>query len=713
MCARIGWEVSMRTGLESGADGRCGRRALPAPRTGVRPSARSAPVLGLFRDNEDGFTSVSVALAILLSLTLVFSAAAAGWVGAKSSEVQRVADAGAMAGQNSVAAFCTVAQVLDACVLSMGLAGLVTLGAGLVLSCVPATVAAGAKMVEAAGKVLEARRDFSRSAAEGIQRLEATLPLLVVANSASCIAANSDGDPGYLGCAVPFPLESESDFSALEEEVDDAGMDDLADEMARESQRAKEAQERVDAAREKGWRADCGSEPYCLRERAGRLAGLSGAENPDYASADGWTFGAPLLRARRYYEARLAACAVAGADAEELTDAACRRAYYEFALGEVRAGSYEELDNGTVVADLPQLPKNAEETRQTALYTRGSWPCTQEAAGRTLHSAASCPGAAGAASGTASLSQLDSGAVQRCAVCQMDVGELGRVASASTTIDNGFEHHWAKVVQAAQEYEDAADELARAQEASRDLAERGSSAFSQAIKQLGVTRVKLCPPGAWGCVAVVARGEGEQAPAALTSAFLDSFELPAGVAVSAAALAPDESTGQNNVLASFFDRLSGSGSLVGGAADGVMELWGSLLVGYGSAYGGVADAGSGFLDKLDGVLGGSVGSWLKGRLSDVLHGAGLDPVDMRLRKPALTNSQDVLEKSGFSQGPLVRKLLQALPEAGSVGDYVRALGLVLVDEVASEKFTVATIRVPGVGLEVPLTIDLSGLGELT
>ena len=97
----------------------------------------AAPALSVFRDNEDGFTTVAVALALLLSLTLVFSSAAAGWVASRSSEVQRVADAAAMAGDNAVAAFSTVVQVIDACVLSLGMAGIVTYGAGIVASCVP------------------------------------------------------------------------------------------------------------------------------------------------------------------------------------------------------------------------------------------------------------------------------------------------------------------------------------------------------------------------------------------------------------------------------------------------------------------------------------------------------------------------------------------------------------------------------------------------
>ena len=362
--------------------------------------------LGAFRDDEGGFTTVAVAIALLLSMTLVFASASAGWVASRSSEVQRVADAAALAGSNAVAGFTTVAQVLDACVLSMGLAGTVVFGAGLVASCVPGLTSVGVELCATGERILEARRGFARTAAAGLERLEATLPLIVVANSASCVAANSGEGLSYTGCAIPLPTTSASDFSALLADVDDSAMSELSEEMRAASEEAQEARERALDALERGWFADCGSTPYSLYERAGTLAGLAGSQNPYHASADTWGFGVALLRARRYYAARLAAERVEGSSAERLTDAACRRAYYEYALGEVRSGFWVENEDGTVEAGLPRLPRNADETRACELYTQAIWPCTNEGGARVLHAASSCPGARGAASGSASLAQV-------------------------------------------------------------------------------------------------------------------------------------------------------------------------------------------------------------------------------------------------------------------------------------------------------------------
>ena len=134
-----------------------------------RPSVREA--VSLFRDDEGGFTTVAAAVSLLLSLTLVFASASAAWVSARSAEVQRVADAAAMAGANVVARFSTIAQVVDACVLSMGITGVVVYGGGLVASCVPGLTSTGLELCAAGGRILEARRSFASSAADGLAAL--------------------------------------------------------------------------------------------------------------------------------------------------------------------------------------------------------------------------------------------------------------------------------------------------------------------------------------------------------------------------------------------------------------------------------------------------------------------------------------------------------------------------------------------------------------
>lgn len=667
--------------------------------------------ISLFLTDEGGYTTIAVALAILVSLALAFSVAGVEAISARSADVQTVADSAAMAGADVVSSFTTVATVLDACVLSMGIAGVLVLGAGLVLAAIPGLQPASAEVEKVGCKIIDARRRFAAKASEGLERLEGTLPLLVVMNSASCVSANSSGQMRYTGVAIPFPQESGSDFSSLQDEADGDEVSEDADALSKATERAEEAKRRADAERTAGWYADCGSSPYCLHERAGALAGLSGAANPFYATPDAWTYGAALVRARNYYQRRIATEQPEGQGIEALTDSLARAAFYDYAYDRVMAGHYTEGEDGSVDLDLPGLPGNTDEVRGTPLYTDARWPCTQEDGKAVLHSSATCPGARGAYLGVASVSDIESGAVSLCPDCGMSVGDLGKATAASTSIDNGFEHHWRIVCESARRYQQARNEQAAAEREQKEAADKASDAFDRALDALKVDRPKLCPPGAWGCVAVVGRGEGAQIPSELTSAFLAPGELPASVALSAATLAPDDQTAENNVLSRFFDGVAsgGEGTTAGGVADGVGEMWGRLLVSYGSAYESVSGIADRVLSKTGEGENSKTLRWVRKRLAQIVSDAGFEPCDLRLRKPVLCNSQDVLSQAGYDGVGRAREFVESLPNGASPQDVARALGQEVADEVGGTTFTVAELPIPGTDLTVPLTIDLSEL----
>ena len=206
-----------------------------------------------------------------------------------------------------VAAYVTVAQVLDALVLSLGLVGMLTFAIGLVLSALPVVSVAAPPVLEAAQSVLGSRGRLATSGARGLKALEDAVPYLVAANSFLTVRANGTRDASYIGIAVPYPLEGESDFGLLDS-------DDAADQVRDLKERgekideftelAAEQKALADEALERGWRADCGDNP-CMCERAWALAGLSGALNPTYPSSAGWNFGGAHTQARAYYRCRL------------------------------------------------------------------------------------------------------------------------------------------------------------------------------------------------------------------------------------------------------------------------------------------------------------------------------------------------------------------------------------------------------------------------
>ena len=675
-----------------------------ACRRGVTPLS-----LGLFVRDDGGYTTVAVALALLVSLTLVFSAAAVQWGTARAADVQEVADATAMAGVNVVAGFTTIAQVVDACVLSLGLAGVMVSGAGLIAMIVPGAQEVGARALDLGGRVLEARQRFARSAAQGLQRLERALPALVAFNSASCVAANTRGGLSYVGAAVPVPLSSESDYGFLDYGISNADMTEKAREMADAAEQKEEAEQTARAAKERAWRADCVDDPRCMRSRAEDLAGLYGGANPFYASAAAWHFEYARSRAERYYAQRLNIEGPAGEDIEELTRSAVRTQFYRYAHERLAEATCIEGEGHTYL-DLPELPRNSQMMRETWLYDEVLWPCTDEEGGRTLHSCLDCPAAQGAPAGMASLADLEGGWVEHCAVCDMDVAAMGSVAAASTNTTSGFEHYWRIVVEESRIYQDARERADAADEELRRLGDEGADLFERAIEALAVDRPTLRPAGYLGCVSVVSRKAGATVPSQLTTAFLPGTDLPAGLALSAATLAPDNDTDGNTVLSRVFDGFATEESPTIPILGNVCELWGRLLMGYGSAYGTVSDAADRLFDGAELLGGGRIAHWFADKLSAIVKAAGFEPADMRLRKPVLVNSQQVLDRAGLSQLGTIRALLQELP--GSAEEIRTVNWQRLSGELGTGMLTIGTLPIPGIeGAGIPLSIDVSRLLE--
>ena len=71
----------------------------------------------LFAD-EHGFTTMSMVLSLLITLSLLFTAAQVYRIQSASAEVQDIADAAALSAETQVAEFMVIARFCDAVVLS-------------------------------------------------------------------------------------------------------------------------------------------------------------------------------------------------------------------------------------------------------------------------------------------------------------------------------------------------------------------------------------------------------------------------------------------------------------------------------------------------------------------------------------------------------------------------------------------------------------------
>lgn len=668
---------------------------------------------------EDGaYTTLSSAVVILVVLTLLFSSTAAIWSMSRAGDTQVAADSGALAGANVVASYHTAATVVDASILSLGLAGFATIGTGLVAILIPGAELAAGDMVDTGIEIIKTRNKFAKSASEGLQKIETALPYLVAARATQAVSAQETEGATYTGTALAVPRTSESDFAALEgSEISTDAIKDTSKDLERAADELQKASEETAKAKERAWLADCGgSDPAsvgscsCMWERARSLAKLSDIENPHYASSVTWEPQVALDRAKAYYRLRLANEAPQGSSVETKAESAARKAFYTYASAEVNR-AYITEDGDRATSYIPLLPRNTDEVRATELYTDAAWPTSTNDGKTYLHYGTSCPNyKKGTPGGLASVAAYDG--QDKCNRCHFGVSSLGAVAAPSTSIENGFEYHFDRFKDALKEYVECRNKELELMRQTEDEADRAGNAFDEAIKTLSGERPRIAPPGRNGVVALAVSG-AISSPDELNSSFNTTVRLGDRGAISAAVLAPDDATAQNNVLSRFFSTLEERSGGVVGVLDGVMDVWGRLLVGYGDIQSSADELMDEMIDGLGGSSGalGSIASWLGDTVSASVAALGLEPCDLRLRKPVLTDTANVIKSPGSDITGLskVQDKLRSIPLGVTDPKALcEALEYQVERTISGTVFTLAEIPLPGGG-SIPLTVDVATL----
>ena len=668
---------------------------------------------------EDGaYTTLSSAVVILVVLTLLFSSTAAIWSMSRAGDTQVAADSGALAGANVVSSYHTAATVVDASILSLGLAGFATIGTGLVAILIPGAEPVAGNMVDTGIEIIKTRNKFAKSASEGLQKIETALPYLIAARATQAVSAQDTDSVTYTGTALAVPRTSESDFAALKgSEISTDTIKDTSDDLERAAEELRKASEDTAKAKERAWLADCGgsdkgsvSSCSCMWERAKSLADLSGAQNPHYASSVTWEPQVALDRAKAYYRQRLANEKPLGEGPEKQADSAARKVFFAYASEEVERAYITEKD-GKVSARIPFLPRNPDEARTTELYTDARWPTSEVDKVTYLHYGTDCPNyKKGKPGGLASVADFDGH--ETCSECHFGVSSLGYVAIATTSVERGFEYHFDKFKEALEDYVECRNKELELERQTEDEADRVSNAFDQAIKALSGERPRIAPPGRNGVVAFAVSGD-IASPDQLNSSFNTAVELGSRGAISAAVLAPDEATAQNNVLSRFFSTLKERSGGVAGVLDGVMDVWGRLLVGYGDIQGSADELMDEMIKGLGGGSGalGSIASWLGDTVSASVAALGLEPCDLRLRKPVLTDSANVIKSPGSDIAGLsqAQDKLRSIPLGVTDPKALcEALEYQVERTINGTVFTLAEIPLPGGG-SIPLTVDVATL----
>ena len=668
---------------------------------------------------EDGaYTTLSSAVVILVVLTLLFSSTAAIWSMSRAGDTQVAADSGALAGANVVSSYHTAATVVDASILSLGLAGFATIGTGLVAILIPGAEPVAGNMVDTGIEIIKTRNKFAKSASKGLQKIETALPYLVAARATQAVSAQDTEGATYTGTALAVPRTSESDFVALEgSEISTDVIKDASKDLERAADELQKASEETAKAKERAWLADCGgSVPAsagscsCMWERAGNLAKLSGEQNPHYASSVTWEPQVALDRAKAYYRQRLADEKPQGSSVEMKAESAARKAFYTYASAEVNR-AYITEDGDRATSYIPLLPRNTDEVRATELYTDAAWPTSTNDGKAYLHYGTSCPNyKKGTPGGLASVAAYDG--QDKCNRCHFGVSSLGAVAAPSTSIENGFEYHFDRFKDALEDYVECRNKELELMRQTEDEADRAGNAFDEAIKTLSGERPRIAPPGRNGVVAFAVSG-AISSPDELNSSFNTTVRLGERGAISAAVLAPDDATAQNNVLSRFFSTLEERSGGVAGVLDGVMDVWGRLLVGYGDIQGSADELMDEMIDGLGGSSGalGSIASWLGDTVSASVAALGLEPCDLRLRKPVLTDSANIIKSPGSDITGLskVQDKLRSIPLGVTDPKALcEALEYQVERTISGTVFTLAEIPLPGGG-SIPLTVDVATL----
>lgn len=695
-----------------GLAGRCRPRARR-----MRGGFMSRAGIDLFI--EDGaYTTLSSAVVILVVLTLLFSSTAAIWSMSRAGDTQAAADSGALAGANVVSSYHTAATVVDASILSLGLAGFATIGTGLVAILIPGAELAAGDMVDTGIEIIKTRNKFAKSASKGLQKIETALPYLVAARATQAVSAQDTEGAIYTGTALAVPRTSESDFVALEgSEISTDAIKDTSKDLERAADELQKASEETAKAKERAWLADCGgSVPAsvgscsCMWERVRSLAKLSDIENPHYASSVTWEPQVALDRAKAYYHQRLANEKPQGSSVETKAESAARKAFYTYASTEVNR-AYVTEDGDEVTSYIPLLPRNTDEVRVTELYTDAVWPTSTNDGKTYLHYGTSCPNyKKGTPGGLASVAAYDG--QDKCNRCHFGVSSLGAVAAPSTSIENGFEYHFDRFKNALEKYVECRNKELELMRQTEDEADRAGNAFDEAIKALSGERPRIAPPGRNGVVAFAVSG-AISSPDELNSSFNTTVGLGERGAISAAVLAPDDATAQNNVLSRFFSTLEERSGGVAGVLDGVMDVWGRLLVGYGDIQGSADELMDEMIDGLGGSSGtlGSIALWLGDTVSASVAALGLEPCDLRLRKPVLTDTANVIKSPGSDITGLskVQDKLRSIPLGVTDPKALcEALEYQVERTISGTVFTLAEIPLPGGG-SIPLTVDVATL----
>ena len=646
----------------SGHEGRAGNVGCAGSAVQAGRAGHAGSTGDLFRD-EHGFTTTSMVLSLLITLSLVFTAAQVYRINSASAEVQDVADAVALAAENQVAEFMIIARFCDAIVLTLTLTGAAATGLGVVALCFPGTQEASGVLLKAGREIIKARDKFSDNASKVLNKLQEALPFFAAACAAGVAIANNGDSSGanYLGIAVLVPIkgkeiEIKEDNEEEEELLDD--IDEQSDDIREKTREIEEATEEAARSKERAFMRDCGDNPdYCMYERAESLAGLYGAENPLYTSVDTWSFQVALNRAKAYYRERLYYEEPANDSVDEQARSALRTNFYRYMVNVLDSAFVWDTPD-SFEANFPHVPGNTNEMRRTSLYTDRVYPVTKAKSGKfVMHAWHGCPEAAGSIA-LGSIEDMENGDYETCPTCGFTATSMGQVAQASSSINNGFEYHYEAVADEARAYQQARRKADSPKQEVEDSVGGLLDKLREVLKSTADKRIEVSPPGRYGAIAFVVNAGSTSTAGGFASGFVTGSRSLGPRAAIAAATLVDEGTDEGkSVLNSALDGLREYCGTFVDVVNIVFDIWSWLLVAYANGQKALTEVVEKGLNSLHFIGVSGLGTWAAGKLTDSIKDVGLQPAEVGALKPVIVNTAHVAAKgdNAFAKGFVVVK----------------------------------------------------------
>lgn len=603
-----------------------------------------------FIKSSQGMSSFGMLLSILISLGLVMSGLQIYKISSYASSIQYVSDSAALSAQGRVADFYSALRLADAFILSLGIAGTVALGSGLICASIPLASPLGSQLISASRQVFAIRKKFSKTARQGLNIYKKALPFIAALSAAQTSSKNKSEGHNYKGICYLFPAITEDldvDTSdASEELVSEA--EELQPEFREKGKEAEDLMNKANQSKEKAYQADCGNAPsYCCYERASSLAGLKAPQNVKSLSVESWSFEEALKRCRSYYKKRFQQEKGEGSSKQEAINSELRKLFYNFALEEMEQGYAIETNENCSIR-LPVLPKNTEEMLASSFASRTLFPQAYE--GDVLCVFPSPKFVSGSIEGWVSLKDMYEQDLQPSQEYPFSVSEVGKIAALTSSVETGYEYHWRIVAEEASNYSNLRNQ---ADPLIKSIKKKSQALFDKLklfLDNMAGSRLGAKPPGHYGCVAAVV--DLGTLPS-LNQSFVAFSPSASGVrlAVSGACIIPDTSKQDRSIITEIFEPLNKQEGFLGSFGRELTTLFSLAINAYAQGIKGLTEGIRTLLDTLPLVNATGLGPYLAQNFVNMLETCGLEPGDIRIFRPVVINSliSSQEDKSIFAQ----------------------------------------------------------------